>query len=441
MSSTSKYSKKTYQKGSSKRSPPKPVSLGEFKIKNHSVQDFDFENELSKYQYIAYPRYQRTKDGNPDQMILMTDMIKFTQHGLPKKPDEDEEDNSDYMRIPFDTNQPECMALQQVMESVDKYALENKEELLTSVWDNVYKKNYEKIYKKKHKKDPGSSELKKKFKSWLDSVEYQPVVRHPRVSDDDDEDDVRYGNMKVKFDRDYNKDGRPFSTLFFVKKDDADKSTPLAKQYEKVNPRNMTELRKYFGYQSESKLILMVNKFYLSKGAGLGTKDPNAKHTYGYTVKVSQMAMEPRASMGSENLASRVKNQFSFGDGGDDGDDGDGSAEDELVVEVASDDEEEVVETKKAKVASDDDDEDLGDEDEEVVETKKTKSSKKAKVEEASDDEDEDLGDEDEDEEDDNEDEDEDEDELEDDEESEEEEEVKPKKKTKKSSKSKSKNA
>lgn len=302
----------------------KPVVRCEsMNIDQFSISEVDTKNDRSKQQYIYYPRYDYRGSINKTSLVFQTGVIQMVQGGLPRKGDKDKGDTyytedsaRDFIKVPLDPAQPACVSLRKMLESMDQYVIDHKEEILLQILESVLSTPKNPITMKKLK------ELKEKkpkeFEKILDTFEYQYLIRKPQdVSgvlvggDSDNEDDgdnkqssngsnfVKMECAKMKLSVDWNT--KEITTGVFVRKNDTDK--PM-----KVPITTATELNEYVNYKCEARYMVMANKLYVLKNPMNGIRK------FGITLKIMQIETKPGAKSGS---LKDTFDDFAFDEGGD----------------------------------------------------------------------------------------------------------------------------
>ena len=326
----------------SKKSNDNVILCKKAKISNFSISEIDRKND-SKTQYLCYPRYAH--NGVESIFNFQTGVIQMTAHGLPKlggdffKTDE----QRDFFKIPLDPTQSACMELRTLCESIDKYAIDNKETIL-------------KDFLKKSKD-------KKTKKNLLDGFKYIPLIRSPQSIDEldpmaDDDDNTtkqdfksRPDYVKVKLNTVFDTEFQQIKTLVFNWTGESDIDiTNVNGNVKEVKVTNASDLQKYFNYMSHAIFIIMANKLYISKTAKEGTR------SFGITLKCMQMVVKPSEYSGSGALFQ----QFAFLGASAPDNDGEEETGNNLTVDLKKKLD---GEGEEDKGSDDNDDDDAGDDD------------------------------------------------------------------------------
>jgi hypothetical protein len=289
----------------------KPVVRCEnMNIEQFSISEVDTKNDRSKQQYIYYPRYDYRGNINKASFVFQTDVIQMVQGGLPRKGDKEKGDTyytedsaRDFIKVPLDPAQPSCVSLRKMLESMDQYVLDNKEEILWPILEQVYStpKNQISLKKLKELKEKKPKEYKENI---LDKFEYQYLIRKSQDpnnvlvgGDSDNEDDdgnnkqqnansmSKMDCAKMKLSIDWNT--KEITTGVFVRSNDSNKPV-------KVPVKTATELSEYVNYKCEARFMVMANKLYV-------LKNPMDKgiRKFGITLKIMQIETKPGAKSGS----------------------------------------------------------------------------------------------------------------------------------------------
>lgn len=227
----------------------------------------DFKkSDRNKAQMVAFPRYIYSQ-GEESNFCFQTDWIQITNYGLPTLGiyyKFDKERN--FVKIPFDEQQPNCMKLKKMLASIDDK---------TPRLDNI-------IFKKK---------------ALADAYTYQPIVRKPQPKKDVrsliDEDGKKEDKIekpkpeycKMVFNKKHDTD--EITTVFYIRTPHPEKPGEYISK--KTSIRSATELEKYLTFLSRCRMIVMVNKLWAAKNA-----DKNGVYNYGVTLKIIQMEIEPK---------------------------------------------------------------------------------------------------------------------------------------------------
>ena len=318
---------------SSQKSKNPTVSYEDFEPSRLTFTNLE-ENDRSKGQKIAYPRYDHPTLGADAQLFLQFPPIVISTYGIPRIGEYYPDDKSrSFVKTPLDMNDPKVKLL------VDK--LKQLDERLGS--DEFKTKNFGKKAKK---------------------YRYVPFVREA-VQDDDDEDEdkpKRPDYLKLKLNLSW-PDDKVLTKVFVVDKSSGKKKRTV------VEVETVDDVTKYVNWNGTFTPIVRPVKMWAQPSS---KKDPE----YGFVVKIVKLVAEPSTS-GNGSYSAYLDNDEFLSD--------DDSDEDELNVKDEDDDEDEVVEkTKELQVASDDDDSDSdsesdSDSDDAIVVKKKSKAKSKSK--------------------------------------------------------------
>lgn len=320
----------------------------------------------NKNQYMAYSRYRyaNLKTDRIPNFKFATGWVEMNQYGLPPPPGENSytqsEEDRDHIRVPLDVDQEACVELGAMLKSMDETLA--TDDALQTILSSLPK------YAGKPKS------LAKACKKYM----LVPSYRTPKASDEDEESDdeeegddkdkkkVKHDFCKMKIDRDWNTKNFTVSLFVGEKEEDFEPKTFSAK---KVTVRNATELNEYVNFCCKVRLVVSVNKIWVSKSTG-----ETGMYKYGLGMKIVQMQVIPR--QGGQDSAANDFSQMAFI--GAVPDDEEEEEEDDVVEEEAieesdgeeEEDEEEVVEEEDEEEVVEDDDEEEDDDadDEEEVE-------------------------------------------------------------------------
>ncbi len=367
MSSQKMSSKTVKDAGKSKGGKRLMIDVVDFDITKWSSTEIDFEAEQNKTgnQITCYGRYNYGKISSPveNQLVFKTGSIKLVTYGIPQlgqyaKTDKDRS----YIKIPFDKNQESCIALFNMFEAMDKWAIKNKEKFFTGKLSK-----FSKVY------------------------DYTPIVRKPQEAiplDDEDEDHKpkqqhekpMYAKIKISTDW----QTQEVNTTVFLRED----GIPV-----KQEVKTITDMANLVTWQSAIQMICACNKLWFGKSA-----DKTGRRQFGLAFKILQCEVTEKSGGG-------VKSDFStyaFDDtvkveskeatkkeSSDEDTDSEDEKDTKKVVKKDSSDEDTDSEDDKPKptVANTDSDSDSSEDDKPV---KKDVKDTKAKKQESSDDESED---------------------------------------------------
>ena len=240
------------------------IDCENFDVSKFSVEKWEKDTKFqNKGQYMTFPRYQFGKEKKP--FVFKTKPIKFVQYGVKKIDGEfiKSDEQRDYMKIPFDENQPECVELFKMFETIDEY----------------FKKNIVTIL--------GPFGTVSKLYS------YQPIIRSPPPkTEDDGKPDTRMKYAKIKF-----------STNFNTKELDTKVYSLENNDLEKYEVKNMSQLEKHLRWNGVCKFIITASKVWIGKSV-----DPTGKKRYGIAFKCPQMVVVERPPENSKEQFS----EFAF---------------------------------------------------------------------------------------------------------------------------------
>jgi len=261
------------------------LQLKKFEAKKLTSTELDTKSEYSKYQYVAYPRYQvDNKNDNP--VHLEFPAVKITQRGITPARFLEKEDNPENclkryeVSLPLDEEQKGCQQLATTFKSIDKQLSSSKfkKHLLSPIeeWD-VDEYTYSPIIR-----TPGRSRKKK----GMDGEKITPQVRHPF--------------FRVKFQTETVDDELQLKTVVFLR-DPRNPDAPPQRQ----NIKTISELEKICTYGSTVRMIVMANKFWAAKNENV-----TGNILYGMTFKCMQLEVTPRVSTVQATPSFR---EYSFG--------------------------------------------------------------------------------------------------------------------------------
>jgi hypothetical protein len=91
------------------------VKCASFDVEKFTVTELSHDNERSAGQSIAFPRY------NEATALFVTNPIELTYYGIHNLGDYVKSDKDrEYVKIPYDENQPACVELFTMLEALDK---------------------------------------------------------------------------------------------------------------------------------------------------------------------------------------------------------------------------------------------------------------------------------------------------------------------------------
>lgn len=207
------------------------------------------ENERSKGQLIAYPRYDHPTLGEGSALFLQGPWMEIFTYGIPSLGEYYSDDSQRaFIKIPLDMKNPEVVQMVEEFQKVDEQ-LGSKEYLQKSLGKKASK------YK------------------------YQPIIRE---SQEDDEGNVKPAYMKLKLDTSW-PDGNVKTELY--KSELVDKK----RVRELVSATTVTEVAKYLSYMTKYKPIFRPVKMWAQN-----SKMPTPE--YGVVFKLLKVEFEPNNS-------------------------------------------------------------------------------------------------------------------------------------------------
>lgn len=263
---------KTEQKTKAKGNVSNIIDCDKVNANKLTFTELDTKNERSAGQSICYPNYEYLPNIKKN-FIVRTQPIKLVQYGIPLmnektkkwiKSDKDRE----YIRIPYNPEDPNSVSFFNMLEEIDKRTLELQPTI---------------------------------FGTKSSQYKYIPLVKEPSEFEENEDDtqehqvrnkqptEPRMKFCKVKIDTDYNDDRRVVTAVFA----DGNKD-PVP------DIKTISDMAEYVTWQSTVKFIIMVNKLWAEK-----TKLKGTKKEFGITMKCLQLEITEKATkMGS------VKNSF-----------------------------------------------------------------------------------------------------------------------------------
>jgi hypothetical protein len=276
------------------------------------------ENDRSKGQKIAYPRYDHPTLGPDQRIYIQFPHVKLVTYGVPRAGEYYQTENARaFIKLPLDLALPEVQTLVEKMKAIDAHfsSQEFAEKLLGKKW-NKYT--------------------------------YQSIFREVIVDEDDDqkskpkgkyEAKPKYPYMKLKLDTEYDTD-KVITKTYRTDTINGEKKRTEVSPFE-----NLDDFTKLVSWQSTIRPIAMMTKFWVQP---ITNKNPS----WGVTFKVKKMEVEPaQKSSGS--------NSFMNSDAFLDSDDEESElvqakpvkavVQAKVVAQVESDDDEEEEEEEKPK--------------------------------------------------------------------------------------------
>ena len=207
------------------------------------------ENERSKGQLIAYPRYNHPQLGEGAALFLQGPWMTIFTYGIPSLGEYYADDSQrSFIKIPLDMGNEEVVQMVKEFQKVD-------EEL-------------------------GSEEfMQKSFGKKANKYKYQPIIRE---SQEDDEGNVKPAYMKLKLDTSW-PDGNVKTELY--KSELVDKK----RQRELITATTVTDVAKYLSYMTKYKPIFRPVKMWAHNSK-------MAKPEYGVVFKLLKVEFEPNNS-------------------------------------------------------------------------------------------------------------------------------------------------
>lgn len=326
------------------------------------------ENERSKGQKIAYPRYDHPTLGHDQALMMQFPWIRLETYGVPRAGEYYKNDSDRaFVKVPLNDSVSEVSELVEKLKEIDAYFA--SEEFASKL-------------------------LGKKWNKYT----YQPIFREATVSQDDDDDDdedskkksakksnlPKYPYLKLKIDTEYGS-GAIKTKVFRSEMVDGKRQ-----RTEVTDMASVDDFARIVSFQSNFRPIVRLVKFWAQP---LTKKDP----TWGATFKIVKAEVEPSAK--GNSMYKDYMNSDAFLDSDDEGSAPVSTSKKvettKKVAQVESDDDSESEEETKpaskapakkvAQVESDDDDSESEEESKPVV---KTPAKKVAQVETDDDDDD-----------------------------------------------------
>jgi len=226
------------------------------------------DNDRSKGQKIAYPRYDHPKYGNNTPLCIQFPWIYLEQYGIPKINEWCKEDSDRlYIKIPLDLSDPIINEFCNLIKMIDSQYSDSK--------------YAEKILGPKYNK-----------------YKYQPILRYPGEEDDSDNKKKKknYGpklpNMKLKLDYTY-PDLLIETKVFASYLDDNNERIRT-----KINDiKSVDDIAKHIKWKTKIRPIGQIIKLWAQNPS---KNDP----TYGLTFKLIQIEYEPSEGSGIHEIES-----------------------------------------------------------------------------------------------------------------------------------------
>ncbi len=241
----------------------------DFDIKDLTFTKFE-ENERSKAQNMAFPRYKETQ-----RLMLQAPWIDMNAYGVPQlgeyyKTDKDRA----FIKIPLDLNNPEVKEFYEKLQSID--------EMMGS--------------KKFKEQQFGAKASKYKYA--------YPICRVP-VEDEDEDDDKdkkkskypRPPYMKVKLDATWPETKITTQVFTSIMKDGK-------REREKQEVESVDDFANHVRYLSKIRPIITPVKAWCEKKAKMGSNEMQ----YGLTFKLVKIEVEPHVGSGGSNMSQYMNN-------------------------------------------------------------------------------------------------------------------------------------
>jgi hypothetical protein len=270
------------------------------------------ENERSKGQKIAYPRYDHPTLGHDQALMMQFPWIRLETYGVPRAGEYYKNDSDRaFVKVPLNESITEVADVTEKLKEIDAYFA--SEEFASKL-------------------------LGKKWNKYT----YQPIFREATVSQDDDDDDdskkkqtkssnlPKFPYLKLKIDTEYG------SGAIKTKLYRSEMSDGKRQRTEVTDMASVDDFARIVSFQSNFRPIVRLVKFWAQP---LTKKDP----TWGATFKIVKAEVEPSAK--GNSLYKDYMNSDAFLDSDDEG-----SGQTTKKVETAP-------AKKVAQVESDDDSE------------------------------------------------------------------------------------
>jgi hypothetical protein len=218
------------------------------------------ENDRSKGQRIAYPRYHHSILGENQALMMQFPWIRLETYGVPRAGEYFKTDaDRSFVKVPLNTSVPEVASLVEKLKEIDAYFASE---------------------------DFASKLLGKKWNKYT----YQPIYREANVPQGDDSDeettaakkqsDPKLPYLKLKIDTEYGSNAIK-TQLFRSETVDGKRVRTEVKEMECLD-----DFTKLVSYQSNFRPITRLVKFWAQP---LTKKDP----TWGATLKIVKAEVEP----------------------------------------------------------------------------------------------------------------------------------------------------
>lgn len=264
---------KSDNKASSSRRGAPIFKYNQVDLKNIEVSEFD----RSGKQPMAFINYNDSDRNASVKLIIQTDEIKITSHGIPKLDGPDSKNDfypddtkREFMKVPLDPEQKGCEKLRKFMERVDEHF--------------------------------GSDEFRKKlFGKRADRYQYMPTIKSPPEVDDEDDkkkksasgkDYPRMDYVKMKFN--VTREHENLTRLIKVEKQKNDDGEIVKKIRTSIEAKTITDIANEIRRGSEIKFLFSFSKLWANATPPQGSKFMN----YGISFKFYTIEYVPSTSSG-----------------------------------------------------------------------------------------------------------------------------------------------
>jgi hypothetical protein len=239
------------------------VKFSDINISKLSFTELE-ENERSKGQKMAYPRYEHPVYGAEHPLLIQLPWIHLGSYGIPRVGQYYEKDSDrTFIKVPLDQSIPEIKVFSDFLKNIDSKL--------------------------------SSQEFKEKsFGTKANKYIYQPIFRKPQEEEDDDiklkkDHDLRHPYMKLKIDTTY-PDNKILSIVFITTTENSKK---VRTQVEDIV--TIDDFAKYVCFMSRIHPIVRPVKLWAQS---VSKKDP----LYGLTFKLVKLELEQ-----PKNNTSKIK--------------------------------------------------------------------------------------------------------------------------------------
>lgn len=237
------------------------VNYSDVEVARMSSTDLE-ENERSKGQKIAYPRYDHPTLGPNQALMVQFPWIRLETYGVPRAGEYYKNDSDRaFVKVPLNTSVSEVQSLVEKIKEIDAYF--SSEEFASKL-------------------------LGKKWNKYT----YQPIYRESTVTQDDDSEDEgkskkkstlpKFPYLKLKVDTEYGSGA--IKTKVFRSEMVNDKR----QRTEVTDMATLDDFARVVSFQSNFRPIVRLVKFWAQP---LTKKDP----TWGATLKIVKTEVEPSA--------------------------------------------------------------------------------------------------------------------------------------------------